>query len=260
MTEKRPYILVTNDDGITAKGLRILIETAKKFGDVLVVAPDSHQSAKSHSITQAAPIRFDKVIEETGFKEFSISGTPVDCVKLALHELSDRKPDLILSGINHGANTSVSVLYSGTMAAAIEGGLHNINSIGFSVDNHSSEADFSPVIPFMEKIIKEVIEKGLPNGVSLNVNFPDVTEIDVKGIKTLRGANGVWGEKFVPANDPHKRNFVWITGKLTNYDEGKDDTDLYFIEKGYATVTPIKVDFNNYDFLNELSEWEYNRS
>ncbi|RLD50883.1 MAG: 5'/3'-nucleotidase SurE [Bacteroidetes bacterium] len=258
MATKRPYILVTNDDGITAKGLRILIETAKKFGEVLVVAPDSHQSAKSHSITQAAPIRFDKIAEENAYKEYSISGTPVDCVKLALHELSDRKPDLILSGINHGANTSVSVLYSGTMAAAIEGGLHNIKSIGFSVDNHSSEADFSPVIPYMEKIIKEVIEKELPDGVSLNVNFPDVTKVDIKGIKTMRGANGVWGEKFVPANDPHKRNFVWITGKLTNYDKGKNDTDLYFIEKGYVTVTPIKVDFNYYSFLEELSDWEFN--
>ena len=259
MTNKRPYILVTNDDGITAKGLRILIDTAKKFGDVLVVAPDAPQSAKSHSITQAAPIRFIKVIEEEGFAEYSISGTPVDCVKLALHELSDKKPDLILSGINHGANTSISVLYSGTMAAAIEGGLHNIKSIGFSVDNHSSEADFSPVIPYMEKIIAEVIEKELPNGVSLNVNFPDVTEVEVKGIKTMRGANGVWGEKFVPANDPHKRNFVWITGKLTNYDEGKEDTDLFYIEKGYATVTPIKVDFNYINYLDELSNWEFNK-
>lgn len=258
MSEKRPYILVTNDDGITAKGLRILIDTAKKFGDVIVVAPDSHQSAKSHSITQAAPIRFDKVTETKKITEFSISGTPVDCVKLALHELSEKKPDLILSGINHGANTSVSVLYSGTMAAAIEGGLHNISSIGFSVDNHSAEADFSPVIPFMEKIIKEVIEKGLPDGVSLNVNFPDVTKIEVKGMKTIRGANGVWGEKFIPANDPHKRNFVWITGKLTNYDEGKNDTDLYYIERGYATVTPIKVDFNYYSYLKELSEWDFN--
>ncbi len=259
MSEKRPYILVTNDDGITAKGLRILIDTAKKFGDVLVVAPDSHQSAKSHSITQAAPVRFDKVTEEKGFTEYSISGTPVDCVKLALHELSERKPDLILSGINHGANTSVSVLYSGTMAAAIEGGLHNINSIGFSVDNHSSEADFSPVIPYMERIIEEVMQKNLPGGVSLNVNFPDVTKIKVKGIKTVRGASGVWGEKFIPANDPHKRNFVWITGKLTNYDEGKDDTDLFFIEKGFATVTPIKVDFNYYQFIDELSGWNFNK-
>ncbi len=261
MSDKRPYILVTNDDGITAKGLRVLIETAKKFGDVLVVAPDSHQSAKSHSITQASPIRFDKVVETERYAEYSCSGTPVDCVKLALHEINPgKKPDLILSGINHGANTSVSVLYSGTMAAAIEGGLHDINSIGFSVDNHYSSADFSPVIPYMEKIIEEVIEKGLPEGVSLNVNFPDVTKVDVKGIKTLRGANGVWGERFVKANDPHKRNFVWITGDLTNKDEGKEDTDLFQLAIGYATVVPIKVDFNYYDFIGELSEWNFNGS
>ncbi len=258
MEKKRPYILVTNDDGISAKGLRILINMARKIGDVLVVAPDSHQSAKSHSITQAAPVRYDKIAEEAGYAEYSTSGTPVDCVKLALHELSSQKPDLILSGINHGANTSVSVLYSGTMAAAIEGGLHNIKSIGFSVDNHSAEADFSSTVPYMEKIIAEVLDKGLPEGVSLNVNFPDVSKVELKGIKTVRGANGVWGEKFIAANDPHKRNFVWITGELTNYDAGRTDTDLYYIEQGYITLTPIKVDFNCYDFIGELSSWAFN--
>jgi 5'-nucleotidase len=258
MDNKKPYILVTNDDGITAKGLRILIDTATKFGDVLVVAPDSHQSAKSHSITQSSPIRFDKVEEFEGFAEYSCSGTPVDCVKLALHEISNRKPDLILSGINHGANTSVSVLYSGTMGAAIEGSLHNIKSVGFSVDNHSSDADFTTVIPWMEKIIREVLDKDLPNGVSLNVNFPDVTKVEIKGIKTVRGADGVWGEKFIKANDPHKRNFVWITGDLFNKDEGNPETDIYQIEKGYATVVPIKVDFNRYEFIEELSEWDFN--
>jgi 5'-nucleotidase len=258
MSEKRLNILITNDDGITARGLRILIETAKQYGDVLVVAPDSHQSAKSHSITQAAPIRFDKVIETEHYTEYSCSGTPVDCVKLAIHEISERKIDLILSGINHGSNTSVSVLYSGTMAAAIEGGLHNIKSIGFSVDNHSSEADFSDTVPWMEKIIEELIEKEFPVGVCLNVNFPDVSKVKIKGIKTLRGASGVWGEQFIKANDPHKRNFVWITGALTNNDEGNPDTDLYQIEKGFATVVPIKVDFNYYDFIKELSTWKFN--
>ena len=258
MSDKIPYILVTNDDGITAKGLRILIETAKKFGDVIVVAPDSHQSAKSHSITQASPIRYDKVEEFNGHLEYSCSGTPVDCVKLALHEISDRKPDLILSGINHGANTSVSVLYSGTMGAAIEGSLHDIKSVGFSVDNHFSDADFSDAVPWMEKIISEVLDKGLPAGVSLNVNFPDVTKVKIKGIKTVRGAKGVWGERFVKANDPHMRNFVWITGDLYNKDEGKEDTDIYQLKQGFATVVPIKVDFNYYDFISELSEWDFN--
>lgn len=259
MTNKRPYILVTNDDGINAKGIRLLIETAKKFGDVLVVAPDAPQSAKSHSITQAIPIKIDKIIEEEGYAEYSTSGTPVDCVKIAIHELSNRKFDLILSGVNHGANTSVSVLYSGTMAAAIEGGLHDINSIGFSVDNHDPSVDFPEIIPYMEKIIAEVIEKSLAKGVSLNVNFPDTTKQKIKGIKTVKGADGVWGEEFVKANDPHKRNFVWITGALTNNEEGRADTDLYQIEQGYATVTPIKLDFNYIDYLEELSSWEFNK-
>ncbi len=260
MHNKRPYILITNDDGITAKGLRILIETAKKFGDVLVVAPDAPQSAKSHSITQAVPIKIDKVIEKEGYTEYSTSGTPVDCVKIAIHEISpDRKFDLILSGINHGANTSVSVLYSGTMAAAIEGAMHKIKSVGFSVDNHDPCADFKDVIPYMEKIISELIEKELPKGVCLNVNFPDVIKAKIKGVVTVKGADGVWGEEFVKANDPHKRNFVWITGALTNNEEGREDTDLYQIEQGYATVTPIKFDFNYIDYLNELSAWEFNK-
>jgi len=260
MNNKRPYILVTNDDGITAKGLRILIETAKKFGDVLVVAPDAPQSAKSHSITQAIPIKIDKVIETEDYTEYSTSGTPVDCVKIAIHEISpNKKFDLILSGINHGANTSVSVLYSGTMAAAIEGAMHKIKSVGFSVDNHEPSADFKDVIPYMENIISELIEKELPKGVCLNVNFPDVTKNKIKGVKTVKGADGVWGEEFVKANDPHKRNFVWITGALINNEEERTDTDLYQIEQGYATVTPIKLDFNYIDYLGELSEWEFNK-
>jgi len=259
MTEKIPYILLTNDDGIGVKGLRILIETAKKFGDVLVVAPDAAQSAKSHSITQAIPIRINKIIENDHYAEYSVSGTPVDCIKLALYEISpERKPDLILAGINHGSNTSASVLYSGTMAAAVEGAMHDIKSAGFSVDNHNIEADFRDVIPYAEKIISELIEKKLPEGVCLNVNFPNVAEINIKGIKTVKGANGVWGEKFIKANDPHKRNFVWITGKLTNKEKGKIDNDIYLIEQGYATVTPIKLEFNYLPFLEELSEWNYN--
>ncbi|NPA67739.1 MAG: 5'/3'-nucleotidase SurE [Chlorobi bacterium] len=261
MAEKRPYILVTNDDGIGIKGLRLLIESAKKFGDVLVVAPDSAQSAKSHSITQALPIRINKITENDNYAEYSVSGTPVDCVKLALYEISPgRKPDLVLAGINHGSNTSASVLYSGTMAAAIEGAMHDIKSVGFSVDNHSIEADFEDAVPYVEKIIAELIEKDLPEGVCLNVNFPDVTEVKIKGIKTVKAANGVWGEKFVKANDPHKRNFVWITGTLTNKEEGKPDNDIYLVEHGYATVTPIKLEFNYLPFLNELSEWDFNIS
>jgi len=260
MSEKRPYILITNDDGITAKGLRLLIETAKKIGDVLVVAPDAPQSAKSHSITQAVPIKIDKVVETEYYAEYSTSGTPVDCVKIAIHEISpNRKFDLILSGINHGANTSVSVLYSGTMAAAIEGAMHDIKSVGFSVDNHDPSANFEDVIPYMENIISDLIEKELPEGVCLNVNFPDVTKVKIKGIKAMKGAKGVWGEEFVKANDPHKRNFVWITGKLENKDEGKTDNDIYQIEQGYATVTPIKFEFNYLPFISELSDWGFNK-
>ncbi|MEA2042564.1 MAG: 5'/3'-nucleotidase SurE [Bacteroidota bacterium] len=254
-SNQKPLILVTNDDGITAKGIRLLIETAKKYGEVLVVAPDSHQSAKSHSITQAEPISYRKLDESENYQEYSCSGTPVDCVKIAIHEICSRVPDLVLSGINHGANTSVSVLYSGTMAAAIEATMNGMPGVGFSVNNYKADSDYSKAVPFIEKILDKVIKQGLPKGVSLNVNFPDTDATDIKGIKICRASDGAWKEKFVSSQNPHGQKSFWITGTFNNLEEGADDTDEHAILNGFASVVPIKPEFTAHNYIKELEKW-----
>ncbi len=244
-------ILVTNDDGIQSAGIRTLIEIAKEFGNVTVLAPDSPQSAKSHSITVEIPISY-KLIEKTdNYKEYSCSGTPVDCVKLAIHELVPQKPDLILSGINHGQNTSLSVIYSGTMAAVVEGTMNKIQSIGFSVNNVSPDIDFSQTKPFIREIIRKVIDNKLPAGVCLNVNFPDIEKFKIKGVKVCRAVNGVWKEKFVSANNKYKNAF-WLTGEFENFEPHAKDTDEYAVQNGYASVVPVKFDFTDYSYIDNL--------
>lgn len=256
MTNKRPLILVTNDDGIDAAGIRLLIDIAKQYGRVMVTAPDSPQSAKSHSITQSVPILYRKISESDNYQEYSCSGTPVDCVKIAIHEIADEKPDFVLSGINHGANTSVSVLYSGTMGAAIEATINGIPAVGFSVNSYLPDADFSPVRPQIEKILDKVFEEGLPSGVSLNVNFPDPKEGPVKGIKFCRATKGAWKEKFVSAADPHGRQAFWITGTFNNLEAGAEDTDEYAILNGYASVVPIKPEFTAHEYILHFKKWD----
>ena len=248
MKEKKTLILVTNDDGIEAHGIRILIDIARLYGEVIVVAPDSPQSAKSHSITQNIPISFREIKLENQYREYSCSGTPVDCVKLAVHEILERKPDLILSGINHGLNTSISVLYSGTMGAAIEGSLNSIRSIGFSAENYLPDADFSYTVPYIKKIIEDVMQNGLPEGVSLNVNFPE----NPKGMVLCRSAHGKWKEKFIDAKNPHGRKVFWISGKFIDLEPDSEDTDIFLINKGYASIVPTKANFNDIDSLKEL--------
>lgn len=243
-------ILVTNDDGINAKGIRILIEVAKLYGEVLVVAPDSHQSAKSHSITQNIPISFKKIKSEENYAEYSCSGTPVDCVKIAIHEIAKRKPDLILSGINHGLNTSISVIYSGTMAAAIEGSFHSISSAGFSGRNYLPDANFSYTIPYIKKIIEDLIKNGLPEGVSLNVNFPN----NPKAMKVCRASAGKWQEKFVNSNNPFGKKAFWISGKFIDKEPDAKDTDIFALKQNYISIVPTKVNFNDLDFLKELEK------
>lgn len=256
MENKKRLILVTNDDGISVKGLRILINSAKKFGNVIVVAPDSVQSAKSHSISQALPVSYKKIEANETYSEYSCSGTPVDCVKIAIHKILDVKPDLILSGVNHGSNTSVSVIYSGTMAAAVEGTLNNIPSIGFSVNCYDFEADFSQTSGYIETIVKQVLEKGLPEGIALNVNFPNLEKQKLKGIRVARGVKGNWKEKFVSAANPHYKDVYWLKGQFINYEPDATDTDEYFINNGYVSVVPVKFDFTAYQFIEELTKWE----
>ncbi len=255
MKNKKVNILVTNDDGISAKGLRVLINSVKEFGNIIVVAPDSAQSAKSHSISQSVPVSYKTIVLEENYKEYSCSGTPVDCVKIALHQILDVKPDLIVSGVNHGSNTSVSVLYSGTMAAAIEASLNGIPGIGFSVDDYNTEADFSKATPYIKEITKNVIKNGLPENTSLNVNFPILENISLKGIKVVRAVKGNWIEKFVSAENPHKNDVFWLTGSFVNFEPEAEDTDEYVMKNGYVSVVPVKFDFTNYTFIDELNNW-----
>ena len=247
--ENRPLIFVSNDDGVFAKGINVLIDIVKPFGDIFVVAPDEGHSGMSCAITSKIPIRATLLRSEIGLTIYSCTGTPVDCVKLALGNLLPRKPDLILSGINHGSNASVNVHYSGTMGIAIEGALNNIPSIGFSLSSHSSDADFSGAIKFIEKICCFALNNHLPDGICLNVNIP---VSDIKGIKTCRQAVGFWSEEFERRIDPHQGIYYWLTGFLRNGEPDAEDTDEYVLSQGYISIVPCKIDMTDYGFMKEL--------
>lgn len=249
---RRPLILVTNDDGYQARGIRRLIELAKEMGDVLVVAPEDGQSGMSHAISIKKPIRVTKKHEENGFKEYTCSGTPVDCVKLALNEFLDRKPDLLLSGINHGSNASVSVIYSGTMAAAIEGGVNGIPSVGFSLLDHSPDAGMDAAVNYARRVLKEVMKNGIPPEICLNVNIPAIPEREIKGVKICRQTKGHWQEEFDKRTDPFSRDYYWLTGYFNNYEPGADDTDEWALQNGYVSIVPIRVDYTCFDFIEPL--------
>lgn len=251
MTRKK--ILITNDDGIKAKGIVTLMNIAKAYGDVLVVAPDRSRSGMSSAITVEDPIRLKKHSDEAGFETYSCTGTPVDCIKLAFDKLLDCPPDLILSGINHGSNSSVSVHYSGTMGAVIEGCIHEVPSVGFSLCDWRPDADFSYFEAAIHKIIQQVLISGLPLGTCLNVNAPKGA---LKGIEICRQGNGRWVEEFDKRTDPQKRDYYWITGYYQNMDNGSTDTDNHILETQKVSVVPIKVDLTDHSFLIKMKEWE----
>ena len=251
---KKPLILIVNDDGINAPGIRKLISIMNDFGEVVVVAPDGPQSGKGHAITIESTIRCDKVIIDNGPQtEYSCSGTPVDCVKLAVNKLITRKPDLCVSGINHGSNSSINVIYSGTMSAAVEGALEGIPSIGFSLLDYSHEADFSEGEKYIREITQSVLDNNLPNGVCLNVNIPkSVDDKEIKGIKVCRQAKANWVEEFDEREDPKGRKYYWLTGKFVNYDKG-DDTDERALENHYISVVPVQFDVTAYHAISKLN-------
>ena len=252
-THKRPLILVTNDDGITAPGIRTLISIAEEFGDVMVVAPDSPQSGKGHAITVNNTLYVNKISQT----EYSCSGTPVDCVKMAVHELMKQKPDLCISGINHGSNSSINVIYSGTMSAAVEAGIEGIPAIGFSLADFSWNANFEPTKPFVRKIIGAALNNNLPKGVVLNVNFPNLAEKEIKGIKICRQANAMWIERFDKRQTPHGRDYYWLTGEFVNYDKGQD-TDEWALANGYVSVVPVQFDLTAHHAIQTLNTWNIN--
>ncbi|HUH32484.1 MAG TPA: 5'/3'-nucleotidase SurE [Daejeonella sp.] len=256
MKKTRPTILVVNDDGIDAPGIRALIEVMKELGEVTVVAPDSPQSGMGHAITIAKPLRLDKVNLYEGVEMYKTSGTPVDCVKLAVNQVfKGQKPDLCVSGINHGLNNSINVIYSGTMSAAVEGAIESIPSVGFSLDDFTYDADFSHCKKFIKVIASQILEHGLQIGTLLNVNFPKGA--DIKGIKVCRQANAKWAEEFDERLDPHKRNYYWLTGVFQNYDQG-EDTDVWALENGYVSLVPVQFDMTAHHAIPVLNTWDLN--
>ena len=255
---KRPLILVTNDDGITAPGLRTLIKVMNTIGEVIVVAPDSPQSAMGHAITINDTLYCKKEQIDNGPQtEYSTSGTPADCVKIAVHELLDRRPDLCVSGVNHGSNSSINVVYSGTMSAAIEAGMEGIPSIGFSLLDYNWKADFSQIQSFIKTITNQVLTQGLQKGIILNVNFPKLLKNDIKGIRVCRQANANWVEKFDKRQTPIGRDYYWLTGEFKNLDKG-EDTDEWALENGYISVVPVQYDLTAHHYIKELNNWTFN--
>jgi 5'-nucleotidase len=254
----KPLILVTNDDGITAPGIRTLIKVMNTIGDVVVVAPDNPQSGMGHAITLDSTLHCKTERIDNGPQtEYSTSGTPADCVKLAIHEILDRTPDICVSGINHGSNSSINVIYSGTMSAAIEAGIEGIPAIGFSLVNYSWDADFNPLEDYIKTITNNVLQNGLPEGVVLNVNFPKLEDKSFKGIKVCRQAKANWIEEFDKRKNPQGKDYYWLTGKFVNLDNG-EDTDEWALSNDYVSVVPVQFDLTAHHFIQQLNSWDFN--
>lgn len=255
MSPKKPLILVTNDDGIFSKGILSLIEAVKPFGEVIVIAPDKPQSGMGHAITINTLLRMYPSMLFEGIQAYTCSGTPVDCIKLGIYELLKRKPDLIVSGINHGENTSTNVLYSGTMSAAVEGAIEGIPSVGFSLADFDANANFDGAKMVVAQILKSVFKNKMPNDTCLNVNIPNIPADQIKGIKVCRGARASWEDRFDKREDQYGNPYYWLTGKFGNMDKG-EDTDLWAMENGYASVVPVQYDMTAYHAMSELNNWE----
>ncbi len=250
---KRPLILVSNDDGIFAKGINALVDILKPMADLVVVAPDAPRSGAGCSMTVTQPVTCKPLRSEVGLKMYSCSGTPTDCVKLALDSFVDRCPDLVIGGINHGDNSAVNVHYSGTMGVVLEGCMKGIPSVGFSLCNHDADADFTPLIPYVQRIVSEMLKYRLPDGVCLNVNFPDAPAF--AGIKVCRQAKGKWEHEWVQQKHPRGGTYYWLTGEFARHDDGVD-SDHWALEQGYVAITPTRVDVTDYDMVDEMKYWD----
>ena len=253
MKKEKPLILLSNDDGVEAKGLNELIRGLRGMGEIIVMAPDGPRSGASGAITSEHPVKYYKVREEEDLTVYKCTGTPVDCVKLALHTVVPRRPDVVIGGINHGDNSSVNVHYSGTMGVVIEGCLKGVPSIGFSLCNHEPNADFEPAGPYIREIARLVLEKGLPPLTCLNVNFPDTKEL--KGVKICEQTKGQWTnewENFAHRGDAH---YYWLTGEFENNDAENEKNDHWALDNGYVAITPTTVDATAYGLIDELKAW-----
>ena len=250
---KKNKILITNDDGITAPGIRFLIDVMKEFGDITIMAPNKPQSGTSHAITFSEPLRIKTITETDGYKEYSCNGTPVDCIKLGENVAMDEKPDLVVSGVNHGSNASINVIYSGTMAAVIEACIDEVPAIGFSLDNFKEDADLEPSRIFIQKIVKGILENGMPKNTCVNVNIPDVKKIH--GIKVCHQAKASWKEGFDSRINPRGENYHWLTGKFVIEELG-EDSDLKALQDGYISLVPIQIDLTAYEAMGSFKYLE----
>ncbi|MFZ1333564.1 MAG: 5'/3'-nucleotidase SurE [Flavobacteriales bacterium] len=257
MKDKRPLILVTNDDGIFAPGIRTLVAEVMPYGRVIVVAPDKPQSAMGHAITIHNFLRLAKVELMDGVEAWSCSGTPVDCVKLAIYKLlGGSKPDLLVSGINHGANISINVLYSGTMSAAVEGAMEGVPSIGFSLMDHAIDADFSQVRPIIRSVTENTLKHGMSQGTCLNVNIPRNTGVALKGLRVCRQAKANWEDEFETRLDPGNKEYYWMRGEFRSEDHG-EDTDVWAVRNGYASLVPVQFDMTAHHTIADLNMWDH---
>ena len=249
----KPLILITNDDGHEANGIEVLTRLMMQIGDVVVVAPDGPRSAQSNALTVTHPIRFKKIEEKEGLIRYVTTGTPTDCVKLALNEIVERRPNLVVAGINHGSNSAINVIYSGTMGAVLEGCENGILSIGFSICDHSLEADFSLFEPFVLQITREALKNGLPHATCLNVNAP-IGEI--AGIKVARQCDGRWTKEYAKRTDPRGGSYFWLTGNFENHEPESEDTDEWALDHGYISIVPTKIDLTAYEAIESVAKWE----
>ena len=253
MANDKPVILVTNDDGIAAPGIRNLVESVKELGQVIVVAPDSPQSGTGHAITIGHPLRLYKADIFDDIPAWQCSGTPVDCVKLARDKILHRKPDICVSGINHGANYSINVIYSGTMSAAMEAAIEGIPSVGFSHLDYNYDADFTVARQVATTITRRMLEQKMPEHTLLNVNIPIVSQADFRGLKICRQAYAKYEEDFDERKDPTGKKYYWLTGAFVNFDKGKD-TDVWALANNYVSVVPVQFDLTNYVLKTKLEK------
>ena len=249
----KPLILITNDDGILSKGISELIDMACTLGNVVVMAPDGPRSAQSNALTMAVPVYYQLERKEPGLEIYKCSGTPTDCVKLALNNVLDRKPDLLFSGINHGSNSGINVIYSGTMGAVFEGCVNEIPSVGFSICDHAKDADFSKAKVYFEQIARKVMMEGLPAGVCLNVNAPMG---DIKGVRLSQQTKGYWTEEFENRTSPHGQDYYWLTGYFLNQVPDNELTDEWALSHGYVAIVPTRVDMTDYEAIKLLKSYE----
>ena len=262
MEIKRPLLLISNDDGYQAKGIRELVEMVSDYGDIIVCAPDDARSGFSCAFSATIPLRLHLRERREGVEVWSCNGTPTDCVKMALAELCPRKPDMVIGGINHGDNASVNAHYSGTMGVTLEGCMKYIPSVAFSLCDHRDDADFSPLRPLIRAITKRVLEEGLPKGVCLNVNFPVLEGSDERGevrgyagVKVCRMAFGSWGNEVTKCRQPRGYDYWWMVGHYTNDEPEAEDTDRWALDHGYVAITPTQIDLTAYSAMSQLSEW-----